>query len=491
MTQTKAKPRQGGDGSGGPAGLNPVVALNARSVGLGGVLMQAISQISPTLGIFYTIAFNTNQAGAAAPLTYLAAFIVCLALSVPLAGLARHLPSAGGLYTYISAGIGPKSGFITGWLYAVMAAIVPAALAAFTGDILEKELSMKLGLHIGWWVYALVILAICVYFAYRGLEISMRVMIFMCLFEMAVGLGLAVTGLMNPGPGGVNFAGFNPATVTGTSGFFIAVVLSIFAFTGFEGAATIGEESRNPQKIIPQAIIGSLVLIGAFYVFCAWGLQIGWGTDNLKALASSEAAPAFVLADRLWNGASFIVLIALVNSGLSVCIACTTSATRTLYGMAKTGALPAVLAQVHPVRRTPHVAVVVQTLIALVAVLGGGYALGPNDLFNVLGTAGTFVYIPIFIMMNIAAYRFFKYKRPAEFSVLAHLVLPIFSTLALLTIAYFSLNPLPAYPIVLAPFIAAGYLVVGLAILFGRNLKPANAGWMQKAGQVPPLAQST
>ncbi|MDB5846272.1 MAG: family permease, partial [Rhodoferax sp.] len=422
---------------------------------------------------------------------YLAAFVVCLSLSVPLAGLARHLPSAGGLYTYISAGIGPKSGFMTGWLYAIMAAIVPAALAAFTGDILEKELTLKLGLHVAWWAYALVILAICVVCAYRGLEISMRVMIFMCIFEMLVGLGLAVTGLIHPGPGGLNFAGFNPVHVSGSSGFFIAVVLSIFAFTGFESAATIGEESRDPQRIIPKAIIGSLVLIGGFYVFCAWGLQIGWGTDNLKALADSEAAPAFVLADRLWNGASFIVLIALVNSGLSVCIACTTSATRTLYGMAKTGALPAVLAQVHLVRRTPHAAVILQTVIALVAVIGGGYALGPNDLFNVLGTAGTFVYIPIFIMMNIAAYRFFKQHHPSEFSVLAHVVLPIFSTVALLTIAYFSLNPLPAYPIVLAPLIAIGYLVVGLVILFGRNLKPANAGWMKKAGQIPQLAQHT
>lgn len=451
--------------------------------------MQAIAQISPTLGIFYTIAFNTDQAGGAAPLTYLAAFIVCLTLSVPLAGLARHLPSAGGFYTYISAGIGPKTGFLTGWLYAIMASIVPAALAAFTGDILEKELTMKLGLHISWWAYALAIMAVCVFCAYRGLEISIRAMVVMCLFEMLVGLALASSGLINPGPGGLNFAGFNPASVGGSSGFFIAVVLSIFAFTGFESAATIGEESRDPKTIIPKAIIGSLVLIGGFYVFCAWGLQIGWGTENLKALASSEVAPAFVLADRLWNGASFIVLIALVNSGLSVCIACTTSATRTLYGMAKTGALPAFLCQVHDTRRTPHAAVAFQTFIALVALIGGGLALGPNDLFNVLGTAGTFVYIPIFIMMNIAAYRFFKNKHPDEFSVLAHIALPIFSTVALLGIAYFSLNPLPAYPIVLAPFIAMGYLIAGLFILVGRNLKAANSGWMQKAGQVPELTQ--
>lgn len=469
-----------------PAGSAPAnKGLNSNAVGLSGVLMQSIAQISPTLGIFYTIAFNTDQAGGAAPLAYLAAFVVCLAISIPLAGLARHLPSAGGFYTYVSAGFGPRTGFLTGWLYAIMASIVPAALAAFTGDIMEKELAAKLGIHISWWYYAIGILAICVFCAYRGLEMSIRALVVMCVFEMAVGLGLALTGLANPGPGGVNFSGFNPAGIIGNSGFFIAVVLSIFAFTGFESAATIGEESRDPKVIIPRAIVGSLALIGTFYVVCAWGLQIGWGTDNLTSLAKSEVAPAFVLADRLWNGASWIVLIALVNSGLSVCIACTTSATRTLYGMAKTGALPQFLTSVHDERRTPQAAVIFQTVISLSALVLGGIALGPNNLFNVLGTAGTFVYIPIFILTNIAAYRFFKTQYPSEFSVFAHVLLPIFSTVGLLCIAYFSLNPLPAYPIVMAPFIALAYLLIGLAILFGRNLRPGNTGWMSKAGQLP------
>ncbi|HEX4256511.1 MAG TPA: amino acid permease, partial [Streptosporangiaceae bacterium] len=107
--------------------------LRKGSVGLAGVLMQSVAQISPTLGIFYTIAFNTGQAGQAAPLTYLAAFIVCLIIAVPMTKLARHLPSAGGFYTYVAQGIGPRWGFITGWLYAIMVTIVPAALAAFTG----------------------------------------------------------------------------------------------------------------------------------------------------------------------------------------------------------------------------------------------------------------------------------------------------------------------------------------------------------------------
>lgn len=459
--------------------------LRTGSIGLGGTLMQSIAQISPTLGIFYTIAFTTSQAGGSAPLTYLAAFALCLMLAIPLRGLARHLPSAGGFYTYVSNGIGPRAGFMTGWLYAVMVTIVPAALASFTGAILQDALSAKYGIGVPWWVYAVVILAVCFACAYRGIVISIKFLVVMTIFEMLVGLALAAWGVVNPGPGGVSFEAFNPAGIENGSGFFLAVVLSIFAFTGFESAAAVGEESRDPKRIIPKAIIGSLILIGVFYVVTAWGLQIGWGVDDLEALAGSPTAPAFVLADRVFDGGSLIVLIALVNSGLGVCIACTTSATRTVYGMARTGALPTVLATVQPKHRTPVVAVYVQSALALLVCLAIGIPIGPYNLFNVFGTTGTFVYIPIFVLMNIAAYRYFRRTRTEEFSPWAYIVAPIVSTAALGLIAFYSLVPLPAFPIVLAPFIALLYVVIGLAVLFGRNLRPGKRAWMAQAGELP------
>ena len=175
--------------------------LNKGSIGLGGTLMQSIAQISPTLGIFYTIAFTSGQAGISAPLTYLAAFLVCLVIAVPMLGLARHLPSAGGFYTYVSAGIGPKTGFMTGWLYALMVTIVPAALAAFTGAVLQDQLTASYDFALPWWVYSTIILAICFACAYRGIVISIKFLVVMTIFEMIVGLGLAVSGILSRSTG--------------------------------------------------------------------------------------------------------------------------------------------------------------------------------------------------------------------------------------------------------------------------------------------------
>lgn len=459
--------------------------LQRGTIGLSGVLMQSMAQISPTLGVFYTIAFTSSQAGVAAPLTYLAAFAVCLTLAVPMIGLARHLPSAGGFYTYVSAGIGPKAGFMTGWLYALMVTIVPAALAAFTGAVLQEQLQGKYGVAIPWWAYSVVILLICIACAFRGIDISIKVLVVMTVFEMAVGLGLALAGVARPGNGGVSLEGFNPMNITDGSGFFLAIVLSIFAFTGFESAAAVGEESRDPKRLIPKAIFGSLLIIGLFYCVTAWGLQVGWGVNELDGMATADRAPAFILADRIFDGASLIVLIALVNSGIGACLACTTSATRTVYGIARTGALPSFLAATHPKHRTPVAAVWLQGGVVLLICLAVGIPLGPTNLFNLLGTTGTFVYIPIFILMNVAAFRYSRTRARSEFNVWAYVVAPVVSTAALLLIAYNSLVPLPAFPVVLAPFVAAAYVLAGAAVLVFRNLRPGRRGWMSRAGELP------
>jgi len=117
--------------------------------------------------------------------------------------------------------------------------------------------------------------------------------------------------------------------------------------------------------------------------------------------------------------------------------------------------------------------------------LAVGLPLGPYNLFNMLGTTGTFVYIPIFILMNIAATMFFWNKHRDEFRIWSHVIAPIVSTAALILIAYNSIVPLPAFPVLLAPFIALLYVVIGVVVLVGRNLRPGRREWMTHAGELP------
>jgi amino acid transporter len=79
--------------------------------------------------------------------------------------------------------------------------------------------------------------------------------------------------------------------------------------------------------------------------------------------------------------------------------------------------------------------------VAVVIALAVGLPLGPYNRFNLLGTAGTLVYIPIFILMNVAAFKFFRHKHRDEFAILPLVVAPVVSTAALITIGYKSIVP--------------------------------------------------
>ena len=136
----------------------PGVGLERGALGLPTVLMQSVAQIAPAVGILATIAFNTDLAGLGAPSTYLVAFLIAVVSAIALGQLAKHLPSAGGFYTYVSATVGPEAGFMVGWLYSWFVAAIPGALAAYTGFVLHGELDDQYGVNIPWWVFAVAIL---------------------------------------------------------------------------------------------------------------------------------------------------------------------------------------------------------------------------------------------------------------------------------------------------------------------------------------------
>src|ERR1700744_777407 len=265
--------------------------LQRNSVGLPTVLMQSIAQIAPAVGVLTTIAFNTQQAGLGAPSTYISTFVLGRIVGFSLAQLAKHLPSAGGFYTYVSATVGPSSGFMVGWLYSWIVALIPGGLASYTGFVLQTELQQNYSVNIPWQLITCAILLVVGYTGYKGIRASGKMLTVLSVVEMLIVAGLSISGLVSPGPGGITFSGFNPASSTSSHGFFLAVVLSIFAFTGWEGAAAVAEEARNPRKVIPQAIIGSMILLGIYYVFWASGIQIGWGAEHPGWLANFKGNP--------------------------------------------------------------------------------------------------------------------------------------------------------------------------------------------------------
>ena len=142
-----------------------------------------------------------------------------------------------------------------------------------------------------------------------------------------------ISGLVSPGPGGFNFDSFNPGNIPSGNGLYLGIVFTILALSGFESVAPLGEETENPKRNLPLAIVGSTILVALFYMFVNWGVLVGEGTDNVKNFTSADQI--FELGRRLWGGAWIIILIAAVNSGLAVCIAIQNATTRVLFDMGR------------------------------------------------------------------------------------------------------------------------------------------------------------
>jgi amino acid transporter len=284
---------------------------------------------------------------------------------------------------------------------------------------------------------------------------------------------------VEPGSQGVSLDVFNPASAPDAHGLALGIVFAIFAITGWDAAAPLAEESADPKRTIPRAVLGSIVILGVFLVFVSWGQITGF--DSVEKLTGSSELPAFVLGRQYWGAGWWLILLALFNSAIAVAIGVTNAATRFMFGMARAGALPAALARTHPVHRTPVNALWVQTAINVILGLVLPIFIGVSNVYNLTGTWFTFALAIVYTAANVGLPIYYKKEHPDEFSLVKHVVVPAIGTLGLVAVVYASVNPLPDYPISLAPFIVLAWLVVGL-IVQAVVYRGARASLLVKAG---------
>jgi amino acid transporter len=314
--------------------------LKAGAIGLPGVLMQGVTAIAPAIAGMFTIPFIVANAGVAAPLAYLGAFVIALMLGYVLAQFTKHMTSSGTYYTFISNSLGERWGFLVAWTYLLFYPVVVAQVGSFMGSTLQSTLQAEYSVTFHWWYFMVFLIALVGLTAWRGIELSTGVVVVLGIIETIIVVALAISGFIDPGSGGVNLHWLNPGNAPSGHGLFLGVVFAIFAISGWDASAPLGEESEDPKRTIPRGVMGSIIILGVFLVFVSWGQTAGWGTNHIDSFSSSSELPAFVLGHRFWGGAWVIVLIALFNSAIAVAIATTNSATRFLYGMARSACCP-------------------------------------------------------------------------------------------------------------------------------------------------------
>ncbi len=443
--------------------------LKAGALRLPSIFMQSLTMVAPGIAAMFYTPVVVSQAGLAAPLAYPIAFLIVLFTALVLAQLARAVPGAGGYYNYVSRGINPSAGFLVSWLNLIYAPLVLGAVTVFGGWVISSSLEWT-GAIADWFplIFSVVIVSFVAGIQYLGVQLSGKTLIITGGIELIVVFVLGLWGLANPGAGGLNLGPFNPGNASTVSGLFIAAVFAIQAFTGWQGSAPMAEESENPTRNVPRALIGSVILFGIFIVIVQWGVMVGWGTDRYKDMATSSELPGIVLAKQFWGGAWGILLVMLVSSVTAVSIACANVSTRMWYRMGFDGAFPKWFGRVHPTRRTPVNAIIAQYVLSLATAFGltafAAFATAPaegatsvpmdtiyQNQYYIDGYLIGYVVLIIYTMGNIAAYLLYRRERPQEFSWISHGLFPLLSTLGMLAVLLFSLNIVGGDPLAFQP----------------------------------------
>jgi amino acid transporter len=456
------------------------VTLRHNAIGFPAVLMQAVAQIAPCLALIGALAYNSQLAGLGAPSTFLVAFFLALMVAITVGQLAKFLPSAGGLGTYIGATLGSSPGMQVMWMYGFCMAAAGGAGSAYTGTVISDGLQREYGFHLPWQAIAAVFIVIAFICAYRGIRVSGRALVIASVIEILVLVALGVWCLLFPGPGGVTLSNLNPGNSTSINGFYLAVIFSVFTYTGWEGAAAVAEETRNPRRAIPRAMVGSVIILGVFMVFCSWSIQIGYGTDNVDQLANSTDNPVFAVAERLWGNLGWLALVfALINSIIAVSIAMSNDSSRMWYTLGKAGAMPKYFNFIHPKFQTPTHSVVAQTIYTSIVCFVGGMWIGPETIQFFFGVGATIIIVIVYIFCNAGVLKMYRTTHRSHFNVLLHLVFPIGSTVVLVWVAFKSLYPLPEGPQGWAPLAVGIIFLVGVSSLIRLKTTDYQPNWRQ------------
>jgi amino acid transporter len=420
-------------------------------------LAQSVSTIAPTTTPVATIPLVCALAGNGTWLAYVIATAAILLVAICVGRFARYTASPGSLYTYVYKILPPWMGATVAWslllAYICTGASVIGGFYHY-GKLLLHDANGSPVLAV---LLAIAVTAISVWIAYRDVEISARLMLWievtsLILIVAVVGLLLFRNGMH------WDWDQLGLRGVTGRN-LRLGLVLALFSFVGFESATTLGAEARNPLKTIPRAVILSAVLGGAFFTLCAYaevlgfrnvGQNLGTSEAPMRVLAPAAGIPIFGL---------FIDIGALVSLFAGT-LACITAAARVLLLMSHHGLAHDSLRQTHVRNETPSRAVLVTGVAAVlpVAVLAARGVSG-LDVYGWMGSLATYGFIVAYAMVCTALPRYLRdhgaWRPGAQ-------IIPALACIAMVLALVGNLYPIPEGVYSKLPYVYLAYLAAGL-----------------------------
>jgi len=350
-----------------------------RSLGLFSSFAVAFSYISPSTGIFTLFALGLTTIGGVFIWSWPIVALGQLCVALGFAELSSHYPVAGSVFQWTKYLSGKTYSWFAGWIY-LFAGILTVTAVCVTLPLALIPAFNNMGWNVGntlhnQRIFAIVTLILITVLNIFGVRLVAIINNTGVLFEI---LGMVVFAFVlalfhHHQSAGVVFHTGGTSLTTGT--FLIAMFMSLFVIYGFDTAGTLAEETRDPRREAPKAIIGSIV--GAFIIGGIFLYAMLLAIPNLKDAIKGGFGPAQIIDANFGNAFSTVFLLVVSAAIFVCCLSIMTATVRLCFGMSRDNALPASkqLSWVHPKLHTPIgscIAIGVLAFIPMLQYAGAG-----------------------------------------------------------------------------------------------------------------------
>jgi amino acid transporter len=410
--------------------------------------------------------------GRAVPLAFVFASVGILFVSYAFIRLTGYFNHAGSVYALSGVTLGPRAGFFSGWALLGTYLAFTAASTAEVG-LFGQAFFNSTGIwpNAEWLVISLVAAALIWFVAYGDVRVATRALLSMegltVTLIVVVVVVIFARVLAGSAPNGQDFT-LSPFTLPNGIGLgtvALAAVFGLLSFGGFEGAASLGEETDSPRRNIPRAIATAVITMGVFYTIVMLAQTLGFGVDKqgtenfagssspLGELSRSYVGP--IMADAI----NFGVMVSAFASALGTA----TAGSRMLFALCRDGFLSRRLGETSVRTGYPANPLAVVKVIAIVAFvsqrMGGVSAV---NAFFYPGTIGVLSMLVTYIVTNVGALRFLFLSRRVR---AWEAIFPVIALAILVYVIYANVYPVPDFPFNVFPYVVAAWLVLGLGIV--------------------------
>jgi amino acid transporter len=463
---TGAPPGSALDSTAGKLGLRGEVTL-------WGAIALSIGFMGPTLAMNLNPAGTAAQVGRAVPLAFIAATIGVALVAYSFIRLTQRFHHAGSVYGFVGITLGPRSGFLAGW--AMLLTYVAYTITAISAcAIFGSGFLAAVGVRVDWLVVAIVVTPVLALLAVNEIRLATRALLGVEGLSVAliviIGIVVLAKLLRGTAPDGqtITMSVFTPEPGSSFNAFALAIVFGFLSFAGFEAAASLGEETANPRRDIPRAIAGTLVFAALFFVFCVVVQSMGFGTtkQGVDAYAGSESLFGDLAKMYIGQWASDVVLLGAAVAAFGSALGVAVAGSRLVFAMGRDG-----MGENAFVARTsrsgaPVVAASLILLLALSAIvlLRIFVTYSATDIFFWSAAVGTLPLLVAYVLNTIGAIRllFVKEHHLPRWEV----VIPIAGLFFLVFTLYKNVYPPGERPYDLFPYVVAGWLILGVALLY-------------------------